>query len=51
MKNFTVPIIAVAGFTVPVLVAAVLNWEQIQPYVVVDPQTAEGHVLYLYAPS
>lgn len=40
-----------ACFALPVLAVAVLNWEQVKPYVIVDPATAQGHVLYIYAPT
>ncbi len=50
-KQIPVLVAAVASFGIPVLIAVMLNWEQIRPYVIVDPGSARGHVLYLYAPS
>ena len=51
MKSPHALIGAIICFCFPVIIASVMNWKQIQPYVVVDPTTAEGQVVYLYAPG
>ena len=38
--------ISLLAFAVPLSVASYLNWPALRPYVIGDPATAEGHLLY-----
>ena len=44
------PLVATVLFLLPVTIAAALNWNNVRPYLIADPQTTEGHVLYFFAP-
>ena len=42
--------VATGLFLLPVAITAALNWNDVRPYLLADPHTAEGHALYFYAP-
>jgi hypothetical protein len=43
LKNL---ILASFAFAVPICYATYSNWQDVRPYVVGDPETAEGRLLY-----
>jgi hypothetical protein len=43
--------IACFAFTIPLSIAVYSNWAAVRPYVIGDPDTAEGHLLYFTRPG
>ena len=43
--------IALLAFLLPVVAVAVVNWDEVRPYLVGDPEVATGTVLYFTAPG
>ena len=43
-------LVATILFMLPVVVTAAMNWNEVRPYLIADPHTTEGHVLYFYGP-
>ena len=43
--------IALLAFTLPIGSVAVINWADVRPYLVGDPKTATGELLFFTAPG
>ena len=43
--------ISLLAFFLPVAAVAVVNWEEVRPYLIGDPEAATGTVLYFTAPG
>ena len=43
--------IALLAFALPVTTVAIMNWDGLRPYLVGDPYTATGELLFFTAPG